>query len=166
MTTIRLPCHLVEVDAPFVDPNQNDSSFIPWTELVFSENAIHGKRHTDKANSTHGLCDGGIGQQMNADLGSFYRRSTGVDGYAIKSIFLFALFCLTLPIIGISSLGSIAAFMATGEKGELPDNEKNNTGSFALSFLCYYLFSSWLLQFFGYKTHLMMIGVAKTTKRK
>jgi hypothetical protein len=88
----------LQVAGEFVDDTQNDTSFIKWTDLHYTDNPIHGLRDSTNASSTKGLCDGGIGHQLNAKPGSFFKDSTGVSSVALGGYLRAATAFILLPL--------------------------------------------------------------------
>jgi len=85
-----------------VDDNndkKNDSSYVRWTDLEYTENVITAIEMQSRRIQLPGLCDGGIGHQMNEDLGTFYRASIGVSGSDWVVTIQFGLIGVIFPLL-------------------------------------------------------------------
>lgn len=100
----------LQVASEFVNDAQNDTSFIKWTDLYYTDNPIHGLRNSTDSNSVTGLCPGGIGHQLNAEPGSFWRDSTGVSSTAFSNLLRIATALMLFPLALSLGLQTYASF--------------------------------------------------------
>lgn len=115
----------LQVAGEFV--TQNDTSFVKWIDLHYTDNPIHGLRDSTNASSTKGLCDGGIGHQLNAKPGSFFKDSTGVSSVALGGYLRAATALILLPLalsLALQTFASITDWSGnTNKMSELGEGE-------------------------------------------